>query len=63
MRELKKWDDCTKVLSVRITQAEYEALREEVQKANRNRPYRNKETASSIAREMIRHCLINEIKL
>lgn len=60
--ELPRWDDCTKVLSVRITQAEHDALTQKVQKANQTK-YRNKETASSIAREMIRYCLTHEVEL
>lgn len=62
MMELNRWDDCIKVLSVRITQAEHDALLKKVQEANRDR-YRIKETASSVAREMIRYCLVHEINL
>lgn len=59
--ELRRWDECTKIITIRITEAEYNALLSKVQNENRNK-CRNKASISSMARKMIRYCLIREIE-
>lgn len=58
--ELYKWAKADKVLTIRVSQQEYNALTAQAQKQSIGH-YRRK-TISDLARDMIRYCLINEPK-
>lgn len=61
MEKLKRWETATKVVTIRLSEEEYNALEEEAQRITMRRGYKKK-TKSDLARDMIRYCLNNEIK-